>query len=150
MSKNSQEFLHRLTARIHAYIMGAGFHMRVQDAKRAVQLREWAAQINDRLQSGQSVTAWCSDRGIPTKTYYYRLKQVREELLEAAGPEELSVPGKPVFTALPMPQSGSVSRRASRSRAAAITVRIGGHSAEIQNGADSATIEHVLQILSGL
>ena len=58
--------------------------MKAQTAKRAIMLQEWAAQIKERIQSGQTVKDWCAMHGVAQKTYYYRLKRVREEMLEAA------------------------------------------------------------------
>ena len=55
--------------------------MRVQEVKRAVQLQEWAAQIQAREKSGLTVKQWCAENGPSLKTYYYRQHRVREELL---------------------------------------------------------------------
>ena len=115
--------------------------MRVQAAKRTILLRQWAAQINERAQSGQSVRKWCAENGLNEKTYYYHLKRVREEVLdEAENKKALSMREKPVFAAVAVPKGSG----------AAITVQIGTHWAEIQNGADADTVERVLQVLSRL
>lgn len=45
-------------------------------------LREWAEMISECKNSGKTVTQWCSETGINVKTYYYRLKKVREEMLQ--------------------------------------------------------------------
>ena len=115
--------------------------MTVQTVTRTVQLQEWASQIQERLQSGLTVREWCEQIGIPSKTYYYRLRRVREELLENAESRNMpTLPGRPVFAALSVP----------RSSGAAVTVRIGDHTAEIQDGADAETIERVLRALARL
>ena len=75
--------------------------MKVNEVTRAIQLQEWTSQIQERLQSGLTVRDWCEQHDIPTKTYYYRLRRVREELLESAGPRNanaLAIPDKPRFT----------------------------------------------------
>ena len=143
--------------------------MKIQEVKRQVRLREWAEQINGCKQSGLTVKQWCKDNGISIKTYYNRMKRVREELLGTLETEsgarllglvqpdrvitptqqELtgrpgSLPPKqlatPVFAALPMPRTDFT----------AVTVHIGDHVAEIHNGADSAVMENVLRTLSQL
>ena len=129
--------------------------MRVQAAKRMIMLREWATQINEREESGMSVRQWCVENGLKEKTYYYRQKQVREELLEALVTEnaiQLPVQSnclgvrtsnhqeKPVFAELPMPKG----------KGAAITVWFGGCAVDIQNGADAAQVEQVLRAVSRL
>jgi len=115
--------------------------MTVQTIARTIQLKEWASQIQERLQSGLTVREWCERISIPTKTYYYRLRRVREEMLENAELRNIpALAGQPVFAALPAPR-GSV---------AAVTVRIGEHTAEISGGADAETIERVLSALARL
>jgi transposase-like protein len=119
--------------------------MKVQTAKRTIVIQEWAAQIRERIQSGQSVKTWCAAHGIKEKTYYYRLKRVREEMLEATQNEMthhqsmLAVPEKTVFTAVPVPQNKKVE----------IAVQIGVYSVEIR-GADTTTIEQTLIAVSRL
>jgi len=143
--------------------------MKVQDAKRLVRIREWTEQINACKQSGMTVKQWCKENGINTKTYYNRMKRVREELLDALETVnggrlpgfvqmdrnttlmQQELPGSigsiqseqmdmPVFAALPIPRrSGS-----------AVTVHIGAHVAEIHNGADAETMEGVLRTLARL
>ena len=49
-----------------------------------VRLHEWAAQIQSQQQSGLNVRSWCAQNGINPKTYYYRLRRVREECVEVA------------------------------------------------------------------
>ena len=45
-----------------------------------VRMRQWAEMIRCRNESGLSVSEWCEQNGINIKTYYYRLKRVRETL----------------------------------------------------------------------
>jgi len=114
--------------------------MKVQEVARTIQLQEWATQIQERLGSGQGVREWSAQNHIAAKTYYYRLRRVREELLEDADSRNGMLPARPVFAALPAP----------RTNGAAVTVRIGKNTAEIADGADGDTIERVLRVLAGL
>ena len=115
--------------------------MRVQTVTRTVQLQEWSSQIQERMQSGMTVREYCERIGLSLKTYYYRLRRVREEFLEDAESQNaLALPERPVFAALPAPRTND----------AAVTVRIGEHTAEIASGADAETIERVLRALSRL
>jgi hypothetical protein len=129
--------------------------MKTEEIKRNIQYREWAAQIREREESGLSVKEWCAEKGIKTKTYYNHVKRVREETLEALGTRgstQLARIGgsvvdqtriqseTPVFTSIPMPQT----------KGAAITVWIGGHAVDIQNGADDALVEQTLRVVSRL
>lgn len=142
--------------------------MKVQTAKQMIQIESWAAQINEWKQSGKTIRQWCLENGIDRKTFYYRRTRVREEMLEAVerqnitqgadliGPDysngmeemgnttavSLSVKGpkKPVFAVLPIPQATG----------SAMTVRMGGFSVDIQNGADDLLVEHVLRTMARL
>ena len=44
----------------------------------------WALMIQEQSKSGLSIRDWCSQNKISTKTFYYRRKLVRSELLQAA------------------------------------------------------------------
>ena len=144
--------------------------MNVQDVKRKIKLNTWAAQIQSREESGLTVKQWCKEAGMDRKTYYYRLKRVREELLNAieesdtaalmpmmagAGNSSVQMPveiaertdvkldtkdSNPVFATFPMPQGNS----------AAVTVWLGGYSVDIKNGADGVVVEQVLKVVSRL
>ena len=48
-------------------------------------LNEWAQQIRDcqNRPAGTRVDDWCQEHGITKATYYWRLRKVREALLEA-------------------------------------------------------------------
>jgi hypothetical protein len=121
--------------------------MKVQEEKEKLRLQEWSGQIKAREESGMSVKDWCAANGPSAKTYYIRLKRVREEALDIALPQVTTgvmnarlIDGEPIFAALPMPQS----------KGAAVTVWLGKHAVDIQNGADSSVIEQVLKAVSQL
>ncbi len=52
--------------------------------KHEVRLREWTAQIEAQQASGMTVQGWCAENGISPKTYYYRLRKVREQCIASA------------------------------------------------------------------
>lgn len=52
--------------------------------KQEVRLQEWSAQIEAQQASGQTVQQWCAENGINLKTYYYRLRKVREQFLNSS------------------------------------------------------------------
>ena len=49
-----------------------------------VRLQEWSAQIEAQQESGLTVQQWCIENGIKPKTFYYRLKKVREQYIDSA------------------------------------------------------------------
>ena len=116
--------------------------MSVQATKKIAMLQEWANQIREHKQSGMSVSQWSAACGYTVKTYYYRLRRVREELLNAAGENGgTGMAEKPVFAALPMLQ---------RTGGAAVTVRLGQYLVEIHNGAEANVIEQTIKAVRQL
>ena len=51
-----------------------------------LQHHSWALMIQEQSRSGLSIREWCKQNDIAPKTFYYRRKQVRSELLQAASP----------------------------------------------------------------
>ena len=44
-----------------------------------VRQREWAEQLEAQQASGLTVPQWCAENGIQTKSFYNRLRKVREQ-----------------------------------------------------------------------
>ena len=55
----------------------------ITTVKQELHLREWIEQIKAQQESGMTVAAYCAQNGINIKTYYYRLRKVREQCLES-------------------------------------------------------------------
>ena len=56
----------------------------IKSVKQNLKLNEWSAQIEAQQTSGLTVQKWCEEKGLSTKTYYYRLRKVREQCLDFA------------------------------------------------------------------
>ena len=52
--------------------------------KQDVRLREWAEQLEAQQASGLTVPQWCAENGIKTKSFYYRLRRVREQYIQSS------------------------------------------------------------------
>ncbi len=46
--------------------------------KKEVKQAQWAEMVRQRNESGLTVTDWCKQNSINLKTYYYRLKRLRQ------------------------------------------------------------------------
>jgi hypothetical protein len=64
----------------------------ISNVKNDLRLREWEAQIKEMQASGLSVRKWCEANGIKRKTFYYRLRKVRENCLGNLDSEQKIVP----------------------------------------------------------
>ena len=55
---------------------------RITEIKNKVRISEWSDMVRACRDSGLTVQQWCNSNGINIKTYYYRLRKVRESLCE--------------------------------------------------------------------
>jgi putative transposase len=59
-------------------------------------LSNWGEAVKERIASGQSIKAFCKEKGIGSSTYYYRQKKVREaactELVNTQNSEDGLIP----------------------------------------------------------
>ena len=56
----------------------------IMEIRRQVRLSQWSAMVREREERGLSVKAYCKQTGIAAKTYYYRLRKLREAAVEQA------------------------------------------------------------------
>lgn len=92
---------------------------------------QWAERIAECRNSGQTVKTWCKEHDISEPTYYKWQRQLFEAAKAAQEPQFVEV--TPV--------------QASCVEDAAVTVRIAGMEAVIQNGVDTAIVETVLRFM---
>ncbi len=117
--------------------------MDAQAMVRQVRIEQWKKQIDECIASGMPVKDWCKEHDIKPKTYYYRLKRVREftcQALEISGQAQVKKLEETIFAEV-RPRVGT---------AAAITVRISGAEIEIHNGADVEVIENTIRALKSI
>ena len=56
--------------------------MTTREAKHAIRLREWSQMVKDCQESGLTVSEWCKQNDLKPTCYYYRLAQLRKEILD--------------------------------------------------------------------
>ena len=101
--------------------------------KNRVKYAEWNAMVEACQSSGLTVRNWCQENFISYKTYYYRLRKLREIYLAEHNE-------KPVVEIAPLPvvpQQPTVSSN--------ITIHIDGMSIDIPDGSSEATITSLLR-----
>ena len=57
--------------------------------KKELKHRRWQEMYETYLSSGKNVTEWCAENGISKKTFYYRLRQLRKDMIETAERHEI-------------------------------------------------------------
>jgi len=118
----------------------------ILEYKKTNQLQEWAEMVSACRNSGKTVLAWCTENGVNAKSYYYRQKKVCDAMPDLRRATPLSVArGNTVASFAEITPTTRT-----RVNNADVTVRIGNAEVHIQNGAETATVEAVLRVLSGI
>ena len=134
--------------------------MNVNQAKRAVRLREWSRMIQDRQDSGMMVKTWCERNGIKEAKYYYGLCQVRKAVLAGFNLELPADEEQPKLVRVDISCLGATEGDANFASTAAeqpsistvqsqaIRLQYGGGTLEIPEGASAEAIAEVLKALT--
>lgn len=56
--------------------------MKVSNAKKLDKLSKWQQEVNQQKASGLSIRCWCEQNALTEQQFYYRLRQVREAVLD--------------------------------------------------------------------
>lgn len=55
---------------------------KIGSIKKEITHRNWQKMYETYLSSGKNVTEWCAENGISKKTFYYRVRQIRKDVIE--------------------------------------------------------------------
>lgn len=117
--------------------------MTAVELKHQAKLQEWQERILECRSSGQTVRAWCRERGVSSTTYY---QWEREIFGKAAGAQKEQamehVPGGAVFAEVAVPKEG-------QQGIPTMTIRIDGMAVDIYPGADSDIVKAICEALKG-
>ena len=66
----------------------------IRDMKLAIAMQSWKQDYENYLASGQSMRDWCLDHNVPTSTFSYRLRKLREHCIknDSIVPHKITVP----------------------------------------------------------
>lgn len=121
--------------------------MNTKDITRQYRLNQWVEIVRECRSSGQKVTAWCSEHGYNTKSYYYWLRCVRTAASEALPSlRNGSTQIVPVNVSPLENSKGSVDPIVS----SAITLHFNSATLEINNSASISLIENTLRALQNV
>lgn len=101
----------------------------LQKANQYNKLAEWVQRVEACRKSGQKVSEWCSEQGIPVSTYYSWQRKVFQAVTA-----ETEV----CFAEIPVRSSGS---------GTAASIQSGELRIEIHAGADAGTVRAIIQAL---
>ena len=101
----------------------------LQKANHYNQLTEWAQRVEACRKSGQRVSEWCAEQGIPVSTYYSWQRKVFQAVTAKTEVCFAEIPARPAG-------SGTVA-----------SIQSGELRIEIHAGADSETIRAIVQAL---
>ena len=75
---------------------------KIGSIKKEITHRKRQEMYETYLSSGKNVTEWCAENGISKKTFYYRLRQIRKDVIETVESHDI-VP----ITAVPEQQKNT-------------------------------------------
>ena len=55
---------------------------RIESISLGIRHKAWREMYESYLSSGKTVIEWCAENGISKKTFYYRLRQIRKDVIE--------------------------------------------------------------------
>jgi len=122
--------------------------MTVKETAHAYKLQQWTGLICDCKASGKTVTAWCAEQNINTKTYYYWQRRVREAACEQLAVQE--APSLPMVPIGDVPEFAEYRQPNLKEAGSAITLHISGAIVEIHNDADADVIASTLNALKNI
>ncbi len=103
--------------------------------------RSWMEDYARQQESGLTVRQWCQENGILPKTFYYRLRVLREEACSLMNlePNKAEVKAAPEFVRVDLPRSTG--------KSSGINIKL--ESAEISISPDASN-EHVRMVLEAI
>jgi thiamine biosynthesis protein ThiC len=124
--------------------------MNVQKLTHEVRLQQWEKIVTECRNSGKTITAWCAENNINTKTYYHWQKLVCQatcqelSLVKEPKPQTVidMVDNSPIFAELSMPDS--------RANKLAVAFKYNDVQINIYCGADAATVEAAMAAIRNL
>ncbi len=105
--------------------------MNLQRANHHHRLVEWSRRVESCRSSGLTVGQWCQENGIAISTYFTWQKKVFQALKEA---QEVTFAEVPVMEGLP-----------SSEQQVAAVMEVSGVRIQVYEGADTATLQVILQ-----
>jgi transposase-like protein len=118
-----------------------------KEATHQYRLNKWIDIIKECRSSGQTVSVWCEDHNVSTKSYYYWLRQVR-----AAACDALPTIKPKENTIVPVSIHALSSTKANPDQRISgdITLLFGSVTLELHNTASAVLIESTLRALQNV
>jgi len=119
--------------------------MNTREIAEEYRLGHWAQVMQDRANSGQSIAAYCTQRGIGRHSYFYWQKKLRETAAQQMGVVQ------PEQSQALVPSGWAAVRLAEESapeQAGGLTLRVGGAEIEVRQGFDEALLASVCRALT--
>ena len=120
--------------------------METKEVTMEIRLAQWAQVMQDRVSSGQSIAAYCAQRGIGRHSYFYWQRKLREAAVrQMAGTEKAQQALVPSGWATVSPAEEAVAEQTG-----GLTLRVGGAEIEVRQGYDEALLASVCRTLKGI
>lgn len=113
-------------------------------SKHEILKSQWINMCKDQNESGLSIREWCRENNIGHAKFYYWQRVIREEALIKAG--TLAVTGQTEFAEV----KPSMAELKSNNQGTCAILRLNGSEIEVLNGADSNTLQVLVNLMGKL
>ena len=121
--------------------------MSTREVTRNYRMNQWTEIIRECRNSGQTVSSWCAEHNINSKSYYYWLRRVREAACEAL-PSLSEGNGTIVPVSFPVEAATAIPKKQDLSPG--ILLRFGSVTLELYNNTSAALIENTIRALQNV
>lgn len=106
--------------------------------------KSWRDRIAECRQSGQSVKAWCEQKGLKSSAYYYWVKKIK------VSEKEEAVDNSSPFAEVILLRESKISSLEIQPSKAELSLSFGKFSIGIPNGFDPVTLAEIVRVLQKL
>jgi len=119
--------------------------MNIREVATEYRMASWAQAVQERTANGQSIKAFCRDRGISQNTYYYWQRKLREAACEGLA----SVSEAAAEQSL-VPAGWAMCKPAETVPAKAVVIEINGIRVQVESDTDPELLAKTCRMLKSL
>ena len=110
-----------------------------------MRLMKWTAIIKECRSSGKTVTAWCSENNISSKSFYYWQRKVRNTVFDTM--KDTKIQSNTKFVQLPAPIDSSIDTPSFKAN---MILHVGNNILELSNSTSENLLSTVLKVITNV
>lgn len=110
-----------------------------------IRLLKWTTIIKNCRSSGETVTAWCRENNISSKSFYYWQRKIRNNVFDTM--KDTEIQSKTNFVQLPAPIESSIDTPSFK---ADMVLHVGNNVLELSNTTSENLLSIVLKVITNV